>query len=94
MKGGNGVGGKNGTNRLAQCKVATNLFQFVKNKTLDFLGGPVVKNPPCNAGNLGLIPGPERFPMLLRQLSQCAILPKPPALRDCSAVREAPTHRS
>ena len=25
MKGGNGVGGKNGTNRLAQCRVATDL---------------------------------------------------------------------
>ena len=23
----------------------------------DFLGGPVVKNPPSNAGDVGLIPG-------------------------------------
>ena len=23
----------------------------------DFPGGPVVKNPPCNAGDMGLIPG-------------------------------------
>ena len=23
----------------------------------DFLGGPVVKNPPCNAGDAGSIPG-------------------------------------
>ena len=24
----------------------------------DFPGGPVVKNPPCNAGDVGSIPGP------------------------------------
>ena len=29
----------------------------------DFPGGPVVKNPPANAGNKGLIPGPGRFRM-------------------------------
>ena len=28
---------------------------------LDFLGGPVVKNPPANAGDSGSIPGPGRF---------------------------------
>ena len=27
----------------------------------DFPGGPVVKNPPANAGDTGLIPGPGRF---------------------------------
>ena len=26
----------------------------------DFLGGPVVKNPPANAGDRGSIPGPGR----------------------------------
>ena len=28
---------------------------------MDFPGGPVVKNPPANAGDTGLIPGPGRF---------------------------------
>ena len=28
--------------------------------TLDFPGSPVVKNPPANAGDTGLIPGPGR----------------------------------
>ena len=28
---------------------------------LDFPGGPVVKNPPANAGDTGLIPGQGRF---------------------------------
>ena len=27
----------------------------------DFTGGPVVKNPPTNAGDTGLTPGPRRF---------------------------------
>ena len=30
------------------------------NKTLDFPGGAVVKNPPASAGDTGLIPGPGR----------------------------------
>ena len=29
---------------------------------MDFPGGSVVKNPPANAGNMGLIPGWGRFP--------------------------------
>ena len=29
-----------------------------------FPGGPVVKNPPANAGDMGLIPGPGRSHML------------------------------
>ena len=31
---------------------------------MDFPGGPVVKNPPVNAENMGSIPGPGRFHML------------------------------
>ena len=27
-------------------------------------GGPVIKNPPCNAGKTGFIPGPRRSHML------------------------------
>ena len=30
----------------------------------DFPAGPVVKNLPANAGDMGSIPGPERFHML------------------------------
>ena len=33
-------------------------------KCQDILGGPVVMNPPANAGNMDLIPGPGRFHML------------------------------
>ena len=36
----------------------------------DFPGGPVVKNPPCNAGDVGLIPGwGTKIPHAVRQLS-------------------------
>ena len=37
----------------------------------DFLGGPVVKNLPANAGDIGLIPDPGRFPYATEQLSPC-----------------------
>ena len=30
--------------------------------TMGFPGGSVVKNPPANAGDMGLIPGPGRSP--------------------------------
>ena len=42
---------------------------------LDFSGGPVVKNLPANAGDIGSIPGPVRFHML--RLSLCSIATKP-----------------
>ena len=36
----------------------------------DFPGGPAVKNPPCNAGDVDSIPGPgTRIPHATRQLS-------------------------
>ena len=34
------------------------ILTFVKDcREGDFLGSPVVKNPPCNAGHMGSIPG-------------------------------------
>ena len=39
----------------------------------DFPGGPVVKNPPSNAGDVGLIPGQgTKIPHAAGQLSLCA----------------------
>ena len=32
-----------------------------KDEKVNFPGGPVVKNLPCNAGDTGLIPGPGVF---------------------------------
>ena len=38
---------------------------------LDFPGGPVVKNPPANAGDIGSIPGSGKTPHAEEQLSPC-----------------------
>ena len=43
--------------------------------SLDFSGGPVVKNPPANAGDTGSIPGAGRSHML--QLSLCPTTAEP-----------------
>ena len=37
--------------------------KLVKKKLKDFPGGPVVKNPPANTGDVGLIPGQGRSHM-------------------------------
>ena len=43
---------------------------FLKIKSGDFPGSPVVKNPPCNAGDMGLFPGQvTKIPHTLEQLS-------------------------
>ena len=38
------------------------IFNYLKVNE-DFPGGPAVKNPPANAGDMGSIPGPGRFYM-------------------------------
>ena len=43
----------------------------LKNIIQDFLGGPVVKNLPANAGDLGSIPGPGRSHMLQGPKPMC-----------------------
>ena len=44
----------------------------------DFPGGPVVKNPPANAGDWRSIPGPEtKIPHALGQLSPCTTTSEP-----------------
>ena len=35
----------------------------------DFSGSPVIENPPCNAGDMGSIPGKGRSHMPIEQLS-------------------------
>ena len=42
--------------------------------SLDFPGGPLAKNPPFNAGDLGSIPGQgTKIPRAMGQLSLCAV---------------------
>ena len=44
--------------------------QHSKKQGRDFPGGPVVKNPPYNAGDMGLIPGQgTKIPYAVGQLS-------------------------
>ena len=49
----------------------------------DFLGAPVVKNPPANAGDTGLIPGLGKSPMPLG--NQVCIATTEPELRNESS---------
>ena len=42
-------------------------------KLVNFPGGPVVKNPAANAGDMGSIPGPGKISCAPEQLSPCAI---------------------
>ena len=56
----------------------------------DFTGSLKVKNPPYNAGNMGLIPGwGNNIPQATRQLSPYAAVQNP-----CSTTRKATTMRS
>ena len=59
---------------------------------LDFPNGRVVKTPPANAGDTGLIPGPGRFHM--GQLSPCATTTDPGTPESRSTTREATATRS
>ena len=46
-----------------------------QNKNLDFSGGPVVKNPPSNAGDMGSISGRgTKIPLATGQLSPRAAM--------------------
>ena len=51
------------------CYNVTNLKNRLNERNQDFPGDPVIKNPPANAGDTGLIPGLGRYCM---QLSLCA----------------------
>jgi len=45
------------------------LLDALRFRIADSPGGPVVKNPPVNSGNMGSIPGLGRFYMLWGELS-------------------------
>ena len=47
----------------------------------DFPGGPVVKNPPANAGDMNSIPGPGRSHMLWVNLACATQILKPMNLK-------------
>ena len=50
----------------------------LREKLRDFLGGPLVRNPPSNAGNVGVIPGGgTKIPHAAGKLSPCATTTEP-----------------
>ena len=53
----------------------------------DFPGGPVVKYPPANAGDMGSIPGQgTKIPHAAEQLSRCAATTEPMRLNQRAHV--------
>ena len=53
------------------------MASLYKNINWGFPGGTVIKNPPANAGDTGLSPGPGRSHMAVEQLSPCATTTEP-----------------
>ena len=43
-------------------EIREQFHNVIKGLAIGFPGGSVVKNPPANTGNVGLIPGSGRFP--------------------------------
>jgi len=60
----------------------------------DFPGGPEAKNPPTNAGDMGLIPGLGIFHMLPNNEACAQQLLSLHAYNSCPATREATSMRS
>ena len=46
------------------CGFSCDEMSFKKDRNMNFPGGPKVKNPPANPGDIGSIPGPGHFHML------------------------------
>ena len=59
-------------------------------QNLDSPDGPVVKNPPTNAEDTGLIPGPGRFPHAVGQLSSCISTTEPKHPKVCALQQDKP----
>ena len=63
----------------------------------DYTGGPVLKNPPCNAGDMGSNPGEgTKIPHAVDQLSPQAATAELMNSRACGPpkILHAPQHRS
>ena len=61
-----GLSVEENTVRVKQNELLINAkaWMNLRNILQDIPGGPLVKNPPATAGDMSLIPGPGRFPML------------------------------
>ena len=56
------------------CKISSRMYYT------DFPGGPVVGNPPANAGDMGLVPWSKKILRVAQQLSLCATTIEPVVL--------------
>ena len=73
-------------------EIAYNLNDIKMNKR-DFPRGPVVKNPPSNAGDEGLIPGQGvGFPHTREQLNLSTTTTEPTRSRACAPQQQKPRH--
>ena len=62
-----------------------------RNSCRDFRGGPVVKNPPSDAGDVGLIPGQgNKIPHAKGQLCLYAATTEPSSSRACALQQRSP----
>ena len=75
------------------------IIMKINNKLWNFPGGPVVKNPPSNAGDAGSIPGwGAKIPHATGQLSPCAtttqLTPQRERENPHATTRGKPAHRN
>ena len=80
-------------------KISEWIFHNLISYLSDFPRGPVVKNPPANAGDMGSIPGPGRFHMMWSNYAHEPLLlepvcPEPAFCNKRSHHNEKPAHHS
>ena len=99
----NGVAKESESDLVTKCtrsKILQTLCSYVTRCRVDRLsedvtgdspGGPVVENPPSNAGDAGLIPGwGTKIPHAVGHLSLCLATPEPAHSRACAPRQEEP----
>ena len=75
--------------RSAPCNRNITGTTYLIQNFLDIPGGPLIKNPPVNAGHMGWIPGMGRFHMLQGKLSPCTGVCELQLQGPCAANAEA-----
>ena len=72
----------------------TDILTYTSPSSWDFPGGPVVKTPPANAGDMGSIPDPGRFHTPRGNEAHLPQVLSPAPWSPCSATREDAAVRS
>ena len=79
---------------LVRGQTGTSILEKLNNTQKDFPGGPVVKNPPVNAGGRGFDPWSGKIPHVSEQLSPHTPTAEPEPQSPCCVTREAASMRS